>query len=328
MSVWFCSSRATVASVSGVSPSRLMIASRVHVMWSSQSLRMPSCSASALLLTGWAWRMAACAPRSWVSCALAVPFETASAASTLANAMTAETTSATGRETRFVRISDSFRLEGDGADGAPEQAHRGAEADHLDRLRDEGEAVDRLDLGMQERDTGRDREHVTPDQADEDDCRRGDDRTARRLPRQRKDQRSEEHGRGNESAAGAGALLEVLGDERSVDPRADRAADDHGVDARRRQLVDLDSLKHFSSWWVPGGVGVAGPPALTSLPNEDYPSSHGKASSRSAPVSVTSTCVSSLTASRPPSSPIRLSTQSTIPGSKRPVWNQMRSSGA
>ena len=40
MSVWFRSSRPTVAWVSGESVVRLMIASRVHVTWSSQSLRM------------------------------------------------------------------------------------------------------------------------------------------------------------------------------------------------------------------------------------------------------------------------------------------------
>ena len=40
MSVWFLSSRPTVASVSGEPVVRLMIASRVQTMWSSQSLRM------------------------------------------------------------------------------------------------------------------------------------------------------------------------------------------------------------------------------------------------------------------------------------------------
>ena len=43
MSAWFCRSRSSVAGRSGRPPAKLTIARRVHVMWSSQSLRMSSC---------------------------------------------------------------------------------------------------------------------------------------------------------------------------------------------------------------------------------------------------------------------------------------------
>ena len=113
MSVWFCSSRPTVASVSGELVVRLMIASRVQVMWSSQSLRMSMRSATAFAVSigdRWAVMVIAigvCACCGWLPCAwaMSIPFETASAPSALKKATSAVTAIGSGRETRFVFMS-------------------------------------------------------------------------------------------------------------------------------------------------------------------------------------------------------------------------------
>src|SRR3954454_890436 len=62
MSDWLRSRRAWVAARSGWPPAKLTIARRVHVMWSSQSLRIASCRRAALALVAaagvaaaWAW---------------------------------------------------------------------------------------------------------------------------------------------------------------------------------------------------------------------------------------------------------------------------------
>src|SRR5262245_25403084 len=166
MSSWFCSSRPTVASVSGDPVVRLMIASRVQVTWSSHSFRMSWWSAASFAVrspaaTAWCgslpWAMA-----SW-------PFETASAASALKNATSATRKSGIGRVVRVVSMSDSFRLRCDQGGGsvAPEEAPGGDDADHLECLRDEREALDRLRLRVQERQARRDREGVGDEQARE-----------------------------------------------------------------------------------------------------------------------------------------------------------------
>src|SRR5215210_2994709 len=109
MSVWFRSSRATVASVSGVPLSRLMIARRVQVMWSSHSLRMSMRRVIAfadraddeltvMAVGAWAWFSAVPWP-------IAAPFETANAARALEKATSAVRAIGIGREARVVFIS-------------------------------------------------------------------------------------------------------------------------------------------------------------------------------------------------------------------------------
>src|SRR4051794_19595600 len=105
MSVWLRRSRATVAFVSGVPDSRLMIASRVHVTWSSQSFRMFVRRSIALALSaGDAWAVAAVAWAWWPAApwACAIPLDTASAASALKKATSAVSASGIGREVRAV----------------------------------------------------------------------------------------------------------------------------------------------------------------------------------------------------------------------------------
>ena len=79
MSLWFLRSLATVACVSGDFVVRLMIASRVHVMWSSHRRRISERSTTCFCVNAGAapWAVA-----SW-------PFETASAASALKKATSA-----------------------------------------------------------------------------------------------------------------------------------------------------------------------------------------------------------------------------------------------
>src|SRR5215218_9605537 len=114
MSVWFLSSRATVASVSGVPLSRLMIASRVQVMWSSHSLRMSARKATAFAdSAGEAWTVIVIsigAARAWwgaLPCAwaMSMPFETARAARALKKATGAVRAIGIGREARVVFMS-------------------------------------------------------------------------------------------------------------------------------------------------------------------------------------------------------------------------------
>src|SRR5690242_3156128 len=62
MSDWLRSSLASVAGRSGAPAAKLTIARRVHVMWSSHSLRMPSCRRAARTL-----RVAAALAAAWGS---------------------------------------------------------------------------------------------------------------------------------------------------------------------------------------------------------------------------------------------------------------------
>jgi hypothetical protein len=116
-----------------------------------------------------------------------------------------------------------------------------------------GQAVNRFHLGVQDRQPSRSRERVAP----------GDG------------QRGQEYGGADE--ADAGALLEVFGGERAMDPRADRASGDD--DAQRahpaitvpqgspaivgRAEIQLPRAICPSSSVVVGGIGVGRATRLT-----------------------------------------------------------------
>jgi hypothetical protein len=109
-----------------------------------------------------------------------------------------------------------------------QQVGRGDEPDDLDRFREEGEPFDRFDVRMQDRDAGRDREHVAHEQAGHE--RAGREQQERRDPEGQCDrERPEEDGADREAACGRAPLLEVLGYERCMDPGADRAREDQEV---------------------------------------------------------------------------------------------------
>jgi hypothetical protein len=105
----------------------------------------------------------------------------------------------------------------------------GDQAEDLDRLRRQGEAVDRLRLRMKQRESGRGREHVAGEQPGERSTRRTHRDDARRLPNQCEHEAAKEDGRRQKASAGTEALVEVFRCEGGVDPRADRAGNDHGV---------------------------------------------------------------------------------------------------
>jgi hypothetical protein len=120
---------------------------------------------------------------------------------------------------------------GDG-DGTPEQARRREQAGGLDRLGGEGEAVDRLRVGVQDRQARGNRQCVAGEQAGE---REGGDREGCWIPgppRQSDDQPDERDGRGNEPEAGTRAFVEVPGYERAVDAGADGAGEDDDVSSQ------------------------------------------------------------------------------------------------
>ena len=116
------------------------------------------------------------------------------------------------------------------ATGRQSRLAAASEADGLDRLGGEGEAVDRLRVGVEDGQAGRDRQRVA--------ARAGRRTTAAaaasasRLagpPGQPDGQAGERDGRGDEAEAGAGALVEVAGHEGAVDAGADRAGEDDDV---------------------------------------------------------------------------------------------------
>src|SRR5262249_9344501 len=125
MSAWLRSRRPTVALVSGDFVVRLMIASRVHVMWSSHSLRMAFPNATCLAVTAAPWLPA------WLMGAVPYGIVCASALRppARANAATAPRTatrsaSATGSWRRsgssFIVVFPSFAVEGTWCRGAGE----------------------------------------------------------------------------------------------------------------------------------------------------------------------------------------------------------------
>jgi hypothetical protein len=103
------------------------------------------------------------------------------------------------------------------------------QADRLDRFRREGETVDRLRFGVQHGETGGRRERVAHEQAGEDGSCAGERECARRPQRECDGEGREEDGRGGEAEPGAGALVEMVGQERAVDPGADCAGEDDDV---------------------------------------------------------------------------------------------------
>jgi hypothetical protein len=113
----------------------------------------------------------------------------------------------------------------------PEESGNGEQPGDLDALREESETVDRLRMGMQDRDAAGDGEGVAGEEADEDGRGRREQKAARRKPRQRHRERRQQHGRPEEAEPGACALFEVLGHDRAVDAGADRAGKHDGVRA-------------------------------------------------------------------------------------------------
>src|SRR6478736_5550800 len=100
MSAWFCRSRFSVAVRSGRPPAKLTIARRVHVMWSSQSLRMSSCSRWAFAVrAALAW---SCPAAAWWSGAAGAP-PAAARAITAAAAATAIAKRTRDGERRCIR---------------------------------------------------------------------------------------------------------------------------------------------------------------------------------------------------------------------------------
>src|SRR5262245_30488281 len=99
------------------------------------------------------------------------------------------------------------------------------QADGLDSLREEREAVDRLDVPMEEWNAGRDHQGISRDQTHQ----RGGGRDQSRLARfsqQRDGESEQQHCGGEEAAAWPHSFGEVLADEGAVDARTDRERDD------------------------------------------------------------------------------------------------------
>jgi hypothetical protein len=102
-------------------------------------------------------------------------------------------------------MSDSFRSwsGGGGGTAAQDELQTRKQPDGLDRLGRERQAVDRLGLGMQQRETGRRRQRVADEQTGEDSRGAGRPERGRRPHRQRDDESSEENRRSDEAEAGA-----------------------------------------------------------------------------------------------------------------------------
>jgi hypothetical protein len=120
---------------------------------------------------------------------------------------------------------------------APQKMCGGNEPGRLDALGEERQAVDRLDLGVQQRHSGRDREGIAGEEAHEDQHRAGECDTIVRSHGERHGEGGKENGGNGESRAGAGSLREVFSDQRAVDPGADRAAEDDDVSTPARHLT-------------------------------------------------------------------------------------------
>jgi hypothetical protein len=113
----------------------------------------------------------------------------------------------------------------------------GNEPGCLDALGEEGQAVDRLDVRVQQRHSGRDRERIAGEQAKENQHRPDECDTIVGSHGERDGEGGKEDGGSGESRAGAGSLREVFPDQRAVDPGADRAAEDDDVGTPTRHLT-------------------------------------------------------------------------------------------
>ena len=161
-----------------------------------------------------------------------VPFETARAAKAAKNATSAVSAIGIGRATRVrCHVSVPFGCRSVRDDDSPDEARCGNKPDRLDDLGEHRKALDRFDVGVDDRETGRDHEQIADDQTGEDRHRRGE-RDRRRAPRQDDCEHPEQDGRDDEAGFGAGAFPEVLRDESRVDSGADGADKNDGVGAQ------------------------------------------------------------------------------------------------
>ena len=87
----------------------------------------------------------------------------------------------------------------------------------------EGEALQRVDVGVDHRDPGGDREPHSSPISPANTAAAAANAALARLQREHDREHGQEDGRSHESHAGAGRLAEVIGRQRGMDSRADRA---------------------------------------------------------------------------------------------------------
>jgi hypothetical protein len=143
-------------------------------------------------------------------------------------------------------FTSSFQLsEVHGEARARDQARGREQADGLDGLGHESEGVDRLRVGVQERQAGRGRQRVADEQPAEDGHGAGDCEPARRTQSHGDRESDKQDGGRDEAEPGPCAFGEVVWCERAVDAGADRTGEDEDVPpelAGRHRTITVPSM--------------------------------------------------------------------------------------